>query len=213
MSNDIVKAEVVNTEPNLTEWEFEQYSKWRRSKDTSPLAISTALKMYEMFLLGHSCEEIYRANDQKFPLGMILDARLRYEWDRRRSAYLDQLFGEVGIAVKQRQVEGAMFLGDVLAAAHQQFGDKVKKFLQTKDPNDLPAELKVTSITTYKMVIDALMKITGQDQKGGGNATPAVQVIGNNVTLQEAPKKKLGSSQAFDLLKELERLDQETKNG
>lgn len=206
-------SDIVKTEPNLTEWEFEQYSKWRKSKDTSPLALSTALKMYEMFLLGHSCEEIFRANDQKFPLGMILDARLRYEWDKRRSAYLDQLFGEVGVAVKQRQVEGAMFLGDVLAAAHQQFGDKVKKFLQTKDPNDLPAELRVTSITTYKMVIDALMKITGQDQKGGaGGTNTPVQVIGNNITLQEAPKKRMQSAQAFDVLKELEKLDQDTKD-
>lgn len=208
MSDEITQPAI----PELTEWEFEQFSKWRRSKDTAPLALSTALKMYEMFLLGHSCEEIFRANDQKFPLGMILDARIRYGWDKRRAAYLDQLFGEVGVAVKQRQVEGAMFLGDVLAAAHLQFGDKVKKFLQTKDPNDLPDALKVTSITTYKMVVDALMKVTGQENQRGGAPGPAVQVIGNNVTLQEAPKKKLGSSQAFDLLKELEKIDQESRN-
>lgn len=191
----------------LTPFESEQLAKWKRSKDLAPLSPIVAVRMYELFLLGHSCEEIFRANEQKFPLGMILDARLRHDWDRRRDAYIESLYNEAGNSVKQRTVESAMFLGDLLAAAHIQHGDKLRKFIQTKDVNDLPDELKIDTITKYKMVIDAFKFVTGQaDQKGG---TPAVQVIGNNVTLQEQPKQKAQTSgqDALSILKALDQLD------
>lgn len=195
-------------EDGWTEYEQEELKKWRRSsKDPAPLALSTSLKMYELFLIGHNCEEIGRANDGKFPLGMILDARLRYQWDRRRDAYVEQLYNEAGNVVKQRQIESALFLGDLLAASHKQHGDQLKKFLQTGDPKDLPDDLKVTSITTYKMAVDALMKVTGQDGKGGKGDSPLVQVIANNVSTGEPQKKGTTGADAFTILKTLEQID------
>lgn len=164
--------------------------------------------MYELFLLGHSCAEIAKANDNRFPVGMILDARIRHEWDKHRKEAVEHLFREVGGMVRQRQLEGAMFLGDMLAAAHKQYGHQLRKFIQTRDTKDLPDAFKVDSITKYKMVIDALIKITGQDKKDAPG--PAVQVFTNNATLQEAaPNSSIKSEDAFAMLKALQQMDEE----
>lgn len=203
MSDDIDKP----PDDGLTVLEREEWQKWRRSNDPSPLAASTALKMYELFLLGHSCEEIVRSNENRFPLGLVVDARMRYKWDRRRDEYLNKLFNDAGDIVRQRQIEGAVFLGDVLAAAHKQYGGQLRKFMQTGDVKDLPDQFKADSITKYKMIVDALTKITGQDKKDAPTITPAVQVIGNNVTLAEQPKGAMDSQDALTLLRLLDDKD------
>lgn len=200
---------VKKDEDTLTATEQTELTKYRRQADYAPLATATAIRMYQLYLLGHSCEDIVRANDNKFSLGMIVDARLRHEWDRRRDEYIDRLYDEAGDLVKQRQIESAIFLGDMLAAAHTEFGAKLQKYIQTRDPADLPDTFRVDSITKYKMVVDAIMRVTGQDKKDVPGA--AVQVIGNNVTLQEAPSKKVTSQQSFDILRALEQMDANEK--
>lgn len=192
-------------EDALTPFEQEELTKARRTDGFAPISSLVAVKMYQLFLLGHTCEEIVRANDHKFSLGMVLDARIRHEWDRRREGYLDKLYEEAGNLVKQRQVESAFFLGDMLAAAHAEYGTKLQKFIQTRDPADLPETFKVDSITKYKMVVDALVLVTGQDRKKTPGAQ--VQVIGNNVTLQEAPKKAMTGEEGFNILRALEQMD------
>lgn len=206
MSDEIIKR----PEDGLSVLEKEELTKFRRS-GSAPLALSTALKMYELFLLGKSCEEIMRANDSRFPLGMILEARIRYDWDKRREAYIESLFTETTGLVKQRQLESAVFLGDLVAAAHKQFGSKIQKFIQSGDVADLPSDFKVTSITSYKMVVDAFMKITGMDQKQKGDEKAGVNVIANNVTLQEQPKTPMVGQDALSILKGLEQLDRKDK--
>jgi len=201
------KEIIKRPEDNLTKIEQEELTKYRRSDGYAPLAASTAVRLYQLFLLGHSCEEIVRTNDNRFPLGMVVDARIRHDWDRRRTEYIDRLYEEAGSMVRQRQVESAMFLGDMLAAAHAEYGPKFQKFIQSRDPKDLPPEFKIDTPTKYKMVIDGLMKITGQDKKDAAGA--AVQVIGNNVMLQESGSKTVTSQEGFDILKQLERLDSE----
>jgi hypothetical protein len=205
MSDEIVKR----PEDSLSVSEQEELHRWRRGKETAPLALSTAFRMYQLFLLGHSCEEIARSNEGRFPLGMILDSRLRHEWDKRRAEYLDKLYSEAGEMLRQRQVESAAFLGDMLAAAHAEIQPQLQKFIQTRDVNDLPNTFRADSITKYKMIVDALMKVTGQDRKEGG---AAVQVIGNNVTVGEKSQKApLSGSDALALLRAFDTMDKKDK--
>lgn len=181
MSDEIQKTK--KPEDALTVMESEALYKWRRGEDTTPLSPFVAVKMYELFLLGHTCEEIVRSNDNKFALGLVVDARLRHNWDSRREAYLEQLYAEAGTAVKQRQVEGAVFLSDMLAAAHKEYGAKFHKYLQTGDAKDLDDRMKISSITQYKMVIDGLKAITGQDKKAAPAEAPVV-----NINVPAAPE-------------------------
>ncbi len=56
--------------------EIKAYTKWKKDAiDHLPLAL--ALKLYELFLNGYQCEEICRINGDRFPLGQLIDARLR----------------------------------------------------------------------------------------------------------------------------------------
>jgi hypothetical protein len=210
MSDDIVIEEGRVPDDRLSEREQRELWLWKRGKDTAPLALSTALKMYELFLLGHSCEEIARANENRFSLGLILDARIRHNWDERRRAHLDHIYNDVGELVRQRQTESAVFLGDILAVAHKEYGNKFRKYLQSGDPNDLDNDMKVTSITTYKRTVEALMKVTGQDRPSKDSAT-LVQVNADNVTMSAGPQKQLQGEQAHSLIRLLDEFDKEGK--
>jgi hypothetical protein len=210
----------VRPEENLSVLEREAYDKWRRGPDQTPLSPLVALKMYELYLLGHSCDDIVKANENKFPLGIIINARLSHEWDRRRTAYLERLYDDAGNVVRQRQIESAFFLADALAVAHKEFGQKFKEYLQTGDPKVLKGlDLKVTSITTYKMVVDALMKVTGQE-KPGKDSAPLVQmnISGGTATVTDGKSgatATIGSGStgqdAFAFLRGLEAVDAEEK--
>jgi hypothetical protein len=201
-------------EDNLTPLEREAYDKWRRGADQTPVSPIVGLKMYELFLLGHTCDDIVRTNENKFPLGQVLHARVMHEWDRRRQAYLDQMYEDAGNVIRQRQIESAFFLADVMAVAHKEFGAKLKAYLQTGDKEHLKGlDLKVTSLTSYKMAIDALMKVTGQEKPSkdsaplvqintGGGGTTVTDKAGNTVTTGE---------DAFAFLKALDRVDQAEK--
>lgn len=200
-------------EDNLTALEREAVEKWRRGADTSPLSPVVALKMYELFLLGHSCDEIARVNENKFPLGLIVNARIMHEWDRRRQAYLDQMYEDAGNVIRQRQIESAFFLGDVIALAHKEYGAKIKAYLQTGDKAHLTGlDLKVTSLTSYKMAIDALMKVTGQE-KPGKDSAPLVQInTGGSATVTDKSGNTVTTGEdAFMLLRTLDRVDQAEK--
>lgn len=210
----MTSALATRPEDNLTVMEREAYDKWRRGTDTTPLSPVVALKMYELFLLGHSCEDIARANENKFPLGMVVNARIVHDWDRRRSAYLDKMYEDAGNVIRQRQIESAFFLSDVMAVAHKQFGQKLRTYIQTGDESVLKGiDLKVTSLTTYKMAIDALMKVTGQE-KPGKDGAPLVQINtgGAPATVTDKSGNTVTTGEdAFTFLKALERVDQAEK--
>jgi hypothetical protein len=207
-------ALAVRPEDNLTTLEREAYDKWRRGPDQTPLSPVVALKMYELFLLGHSCDDIVRTNDNKFGLGMIVHARVMHDWDRRRQSYLDQMYEDAGAVIRQRQIESAFFLSDVMAVAHKEFGSKLKAYLQTGDPEHLKKlDLKVTSLTSYKMAVDALMKVTGQE-KPNKDSAPLVQINNNggNTTVTDKSGNTVTTGEdAFAFLKGLDRVDQADK--
>ncbi|WNM70313.1 hypothetical protein [Myxococcus phage Mx1] len=197
-------------EEDFTAVERDAYQKWKRGPDTTPLSPTVAVKMYQLFLAGHTCEEISRINENRFPLGLILHSRIRFEWDRRRDEYLGHLFDDVAGVMRQRQVESALFLADLLAVAHREYGDKLKKYLQTGDEKDLPKNFKITSITMYKMTVDALMKVTGQD-KPKSDGQPLVQIHAQNVGVSDGKEKTLDGQSAHSLLELLDMAEKKSK--
>ena len=164
---------IQKVEPLLTPREQEQLDEWR-AKPNFPLALSTSLKLYELFLEGYDCEQIVKTIDGKFDIGTVLDARLRHDWDGRRDAHLASLYSNVVEKVKKTQAEGAMFLADLLAAAHKLHGGKIRKYLQSGDEKDL-GEFRIGSIEGYKKVAEILLRMTGQD--GGNSKGTKVQVL------------------------------------
>jgi hypothetical protein len=132
------------------------------SSGTAPaLSPSLVAQLFELYLNGSSCDEIARLNPG-VPLGAIVAARLYHRWDERKEQHINHLLDTVRERVQQVQMEAVHFVSDQLAAAHKLQGDKIKRFLQTGDPNEL-GDFAPDTLEKYRKSIELLLKLTGQD--------------------------------------------------
>ncbi len=184
--------------------EGEELRRWRR-KSEAPLPLALALKMYELYLNGYSCEDIWRVNGQKYPLGQVVDAKVRYDWDERRNEQLDNLYGGIEEKVMHVKTEAVSHLANMLSAAHKIWGDRVAEFLQEGDPEKL-AGFDPSSIKNYKEILSMLQLLSAKDTK-------EVKVTGNveHVHTQGIEAKKLTGKNASDLLRTIEDAEFESK--
>lgn len=120
--------------------------------------------MFELYLNGSTCDEIVKINNNQFTLGQVLEVRVRDSWDDKREKHLSDLYGGIREKVKQTQMEAVAFTSDLLAAAHKQYGQKLKRYLQSGDEKDL-GTLSLSGLQSYQKAVDILMKLTGQDKK------------------------------------------------
>ena len=122
---------------------------------------AAAAQFYELFLRGSSCEEIQRLN-KAFPLGAIIQARLEFNWDEKKAAYMEELQEKAKLAVMRSQLETAEYLSNMLSVIAKRDNDKLKKYLQTGNKEDLgDAEKNMLSVGR---AIENLLKVTGQDK-------------------------------------------------
>lgn len=131
----------------------------------SPLSISLATGLFELFLNGSSCMEIWKLN-KTLPQGAILDARIRYDWDKARDEYAFELHSKIREKVVKAQLETTELMTDMLTAAKKKHGDKIKKYIQTGDETHLQGVLGIDNIMALSKMTESLMKITGQDKVG-----------------------------------------------
>lgn len=144
----------------LTELEKENYHRWRRGGNDNPLPLGTSLQLYELFLNAYSCEEICRINGEKYPLGQIVDARIRYDWDRRKQEQIESLYSRIEDKVVRVKNNAVSYLADLLAAAHKLNGEKVQKFLMEGNPEVLDG-LKLSTIKDYREIVNMFILLTG----------------------------------------------------
>lgn len=187
MTDKITKIDLTDTERNA-------YEKWK-AKDLPPLAGSRSAQFFEMFLQGSSCEMIHRV----FPnmeLGMIVDSRIRYDWDLKKAEYLASLFDTARSRVLQTQMEAVHFMADQLAAVHKLQGDKVKKFLSTGNPDDLGDAGFVMNAKQYKEIVGILKDLLAL----GKGDTQTQYVVGEIKHVVEEKKQTIN---AADVVKKL----------
>lgn len=128
-----------------------------------PLAPETAAKFFELYMRGTSCAEIHRLN-KAFNYASVLWARIKYNWDTRKDEATAQLMAEVQNKVIQAQLETTSFMADLLVATSKKHGDRIKKYIQTGNDEDLGDALSVDSLHALLKVAEGLQKITGQDK-------------------------------------------------
>lgn len=149
--------------------------------------------MYELYIAGYDCEEISRLNPA-FGLGIIVRARVDFDWDLKRQEYLDDLFFKIKEKAQQNQLEAIDFAANGMAVYRKMWNDKFKKFLQTGKEEDL-GDFKNISFKTYKEFVELALKLTGQDAKK--------QVSGEVIHTHKV-EKPLKQVTASELLKELD---------
>src|SRR6266404_4850632 len=194
MGSDLVKVLKQKTMAK----EAEELRRWKR-KGEAPLPLALALKMYELYLNSYSAEEIWKINGQKYPLGQIVDAKLRYEWDERKAEALDGFYSNIEDKVLHVKNDAISHLTGLLAAAHKIWGDKIATFLQEGDKTILDG-FDPSSIKSYKEILLMLQLLTSKKE------TKELKVSGNveHVHTQNVEAKKMTGKTASDLLRSIE---------
>ena len=157
-----MEGQIEQVEPQLLT-EREQFAFQKHLKERQyPIAPVTAIKMFELYLAGKSCEDIRRLNPQ-FTLGQIVHARIEHEWDRQLKEYRDSLYSNARKYMEQVVMETTLTMGRILTAKNRVYEEKIAKYLQTGDETHL-ADLGLGGIDGYRKVVETLQKLTGQDQ-------------------------------------------------
>jgi hypothetical protein len=182
----------------LTVEEQQALLKWRANTNLRPIPVANALQLYQLYLNGYSCKDIYRLNDESLPLGSIVDARIRHEWDRRKDEHLKQLYDTISDKVLKTQMESAAFLADSLSAAHVEHGTKFKKYLQTHNPEFIE-QIGIHSLKEYRETLNALTNLVNKQTAKIEKESPAVKEL----PVKEQPVE-LDNEAALKLLESLE---------
>jgi len=151
----------------LSPKEREAYQKYVEA-NKPPLAASTAANFFQLFLGGHTCEDIARLNPA-FGLGIIAKARVDHDWDAQRDQHLEHLMLNIRQVAQQKQLGSIRFVSDALAAFEKLAGEKFQRYIQTGDVAQL-GEWKDMNFKQYKELVELILKLTGQE----GNTTKKV---------------------------------------
>jgi len=134
--------------------------------------------MFELFLIGKSCEQIQRANPA-FQLGQIVSARIQGEWAQAQTANL---------------------LADMLFVANKLNAAKLEKFLQTGDERHL-GNLRIENVKSLKEVMELLLQTTGQGgQKRVGGTIEHKHTVENIASDKKEEEKTADSEEASKIL-------------
>jgi hypothetical protein len=128
-----------------------------------PLAPDTIAALFQLYLNGSNCGEIHRLN-KGLPYEAILWARVKFEWDRKRDEYVEELTEKIRDKVMQSQLQTTELMADLLTATSRKHGDKIKKYIQTGDEADLGDALSINRLNDLLRIAEGLQKITGQDR-------------------------------------------------
>ena len=162
------------------------------------LAPTTAAAFFELYLNGSSIWEIQKQNPA-FRLGAIIDAKVKYGWDEQKDRYVRDLQAKAYQRLLQVQMESVTFIADAMAVTHKKYGDSFKKYLQTGDESVL-AGFDLGSPLAYHKIIEALMKVTGQDSKKVKLEGNINQNVTGSIGLDDLTQKALNSETAAKLL-------------
>lgn len=162
MSNEITKVEPSPMDI-LTARERSAYSLsiTRKEPFLSPIL---ADQFYKLFESGRSCEEIQGLN-KGISLGIVVRARIDFGWDDKRIAHFESLREHARTQAQNLTLESVAFLEDLLTSFHKSDREKLQRFIQTGNPDELKGALITTpsSLKVYQGVVELLMKLTGQD--------------------------------------------------
>lgn len=185
----------------LNEEERTELERWL-SQDKPPLAVSTAAKMFEVFLQWKTTEEIHKLNPQ-FEWGAIIHARLRDRWDKRRSEFTNQAYDTIRHKVVKAQMDAIEMASNLLTVTAKKNNDKFLRFLQTGDAKELQDTMELKNLKQFKDAVETLQKLTGQDKKPETN--PVTNIRAEQVQVVNVNDQKqlpsMESSTASDLIK------------
>jgi hypothetical protein len=142
----------------LTQQEIEIGEKYlRKYKTAGALSEVESLKVYELYMVGCSFNEIHQQFPQ-YELGQIILTAALQKWGIDRDKMQSTLRDRVKAKVIKSVIEQTDFLTAMLSVASAEHMKEMRDFIV--DPTSSPKpSLRITSIKEYKEVTDTLAKI------------------------------------------------------
>lgn len=144
----------------------------------SRLSPHAAANFYALWLQGYTTQDLAKQNSNfgKDALGLIVRARIEFDWDEQRDQHTRDLMRSAQITVEKNTLEGIQFAADGMAVFHKMVGDRFRKYLQTGEEHHL-GDFKTMGIKNYKDLVELMMKMTGLDRKGVVSEAPRTEVL------------------------------------
>ena len=128
----------------------------RKHKTAGAISDIEALKLYEMFLIGSSFNEIHHQFPQYELAQIILTAALK-KWGLDRDRMQSSLRDRVKAKVVKSVIDQVDFLTSMLSVANTEHIEQMRNY--NLDPNSPKPSLRIKSIKEYKEVTETLGKI------------------------------------------------------
>jgi hypothetical protein len=125
------------------------------------------MKLYELFMLGYSFNDIQQQYPQYPVAQIILTAALR-GWCKDREKMMGSLRDRIQAKVVKSVIEQVDFLTTMLSVTNVQHMDTMRKYIMDPTNNPLPV-IHVQNIKEYKEVAEVLHKLVAGVSSSGGN--------------------------------------------
>ena len=142
----------------LTKEEIRLGEKWlRKHKTAGKIPNPEALKLFEMYLIGHTFHEIQQQFPQ-YPVEQIIMTAALSGWSSDRDRMMHTLRDRVQAKVVKSVVEQVDFLTTLLGVTNAEHLKQMRDYIVDPTQNPKPS-LRVETIKEYKEVVETLYKI------------------------------------------------------
>ncbi len=157
----------------LTEEEIKLAEKYlRKNKTAGAVPEIESMRLYELFMIGYSFNDIQQQYPQYSLPQVLLTAAMR-GWCKDRERMMGSLRDRIQAKVVKSVIEQVDFLTSMLAVTNVEHMDSMRKYIMDPVKNPLPA-IRVQNIKEYKDVADALSKLVA-----GASSSPGAKKSGN----------------------------------
>lgn len=141
----------------LTQQEIEAGEKYlRKNKTFGAIPSVESIKVYELFMVGCSFNEIHHQFPQ-YELGQIVLTAALQKWAHDREKMHSSLRDRVKAKVVKSVIEQTDFLTAMLSVASAEHMKQMRDYIL--DQNSPKPSLRITSIKDYKEITETLAKI------------------------------------------------------
>src|ERR1700677_701043 len=185
-----------NKKPYFTEEEWKALTEANDNTGTKGVSATLQGEMLNLYLEGYTCDKIAKLNKGYSEIDILM-CRYKYNWDRAKNDYADNLQQQILQKLKKVQFESLEFLTNMLSVLHKDERQKMLTYLQTGKSEDKP-EIWLSSISTYKSLIETIQKLTGEDKVHKHEIKSDIRIIASKEVSEQMPKEVQSS-----LLKQL----------
>jgi hypothetical protein len=151
-----------------------------RTASYSVLAPSVVTQMEVLYIKGGKTLPEIRALYPQFSLGQVVNAAVQENFHLKRAADIQITAQRAKIRAELSFLEGMEMAADVMAAIRALHGDRIARFLATRDVNHLEGSSPIVVLRQLKEAAAVLAQLTGKDQVKrvavSGNVTHSISL-------------------------------------